>query len=61
MIASFVVSVPLRQMNAACCFQCLSSFPALSFHPLVITAASAAQKVYDFILNRRPEEIKDAA
>jgi antirestriction protein ArdC len=28
---------------------------------LVITAASAAQKAYDFILNRRPEEIKDAA
>jgi hypothetical protein len=33
MIASFVVSVPLRQMHAACCFQRLSSFPALSFRP----------------------------
>jgi len=28
---------------------------------LVITAAGAAQKAYDFILNRKPEEMKDAA
>jgi antirestriction protein ArdC len=28
---------------------------------MVITAASAAQKAYDFILNRKPEEIKEAA
>lgn len=28
---------------------------------LVITAASAAQKAYDFILNRQPEELKAAA
>jgi antirestriction protein ArdC len=28
---------------------------------MVITAASAAQKAYDFILNRKPEEIREAA